>query len=339
MSALAPQPPTLASLPRRLAADDLAEIVRSFTEAAERLQATHVVLDGQVRQLTAELAHANEQLRRSQELAALGEMAAGIAHEIRNPLGSIALDVEVLREDVGEADPKRTLCDRVLRAVRRLDQIVGDVLRFAKDLRLQLAPTPSAEILDAALESCEALVRTHGVTVERSDLQATLDLDRHLMTQALTNLVRNAVEAMASRDGERTLFLSTRRSRRALRDGRRSEHVVFRIEDTGGGIGEDLLERIFHPFFTTRDEGTGLGLAIVHRIVDAHGGAISACNTERGARFEIAVPVRPEDRSRRADPRATDSLDAAVSRRIATKTSAWRRDGVASDRPAAATID
>jgi signal transduction histidine kinase len=291
-----------------IAPDELADLVRSFTEVTERLQSTHSVLHGQVAQLQGELANANEQLRRSRELAALGEMAAGIAHEIRNPLGSIALDVEMLRDDARRARTdagsdaaaeQATICDRILRAVERLDHIVGDVLRFARDLRVQPTECEAGEIVDAALHACEAIIRRAGVSVERAvDADAVISADRHLLAQALTNLVRNAVEAMAeSNAGERRLTMGARRSRRALADGRRAEHLILSIEDTGPGVPADLVERIFHPFFTTRSDGTGLGLAIVHRIIDAHGGSIAVRNRpDGGARFEIAIPMRSAQR-------------------------------------------
>jgi len=267
--------------PRGIAADELAELVRAFTDVTERLQ----------------------------------------THEIRNPLGSIALDVEVLREDCGPRPEQRRICERVLRSVGRLDQIVGDILRFARDLRVQTCDVEPSVILEAAVESCESIIRRAGVVIERNVTAGAVKLDVPLMTQAITNLIRNAVEAMeASRaTGDApTLRLEARRVRRALADGRRTEQIVFRVEDTGPGVPEELIDRIFHPFFTTRGDGTGLGLAIVHRIVDAHGGSISVRNTGTvrnagtGARFDIALPVRPEDRQ----PGTRHGLQEAVRRRI-----------------------
>lgn len=311
-----------------IAADELADLVRSFTEVTERLQTTHTALQHQVGELQAELNEANEQLRRSRELAALGEMAAGIAHELRNPLGSIALDIELLRDDPVEprsdaaAAERRTICERVLRAVERLDHIVGDVLRFARDLKPQASECEIDELVEQALAACDAPLRRAGVTVERvGRFEGALQADRHLLVQALTNLVRNAAEAMgeAGVAGPR-LRIGARRSRRALTDGRRAEHVVFTIEDNGPGIPADLVERIFHPFFTTRSEGTGLGLAIVHRIIDAHGGSIAVRNGDAdggvpGARFDIALPVRAGARWTQR-PGTGDRLHEAVRRRI-----------------------
>ncbi len=317
------------SLRGSIGPDELAELVRSFTQVTERLQATHTALQSQVGQLKSELADANEQLRRSRELAALGEMAAGIAHEIRNPLGSIALDVEVLRDDVAERPEQRGMCERILRAVERLDQIVGDVLRFARDLRPQPVETDPSEVIERALQACEAATRRHGITVERQAVsEAPFVQDGHLVAQALTNLVRNAAEAMGeSAAAERRLRIGARRSRRALPDGRRIDHLIYRVEDSGPGVPADLVERIFHPFFTTRQEGTGLGLAIVHRIVDAHGGSIAvenvvdpATRTVGGARFEIALPLKRTEAARRPQGHngveAGDALANAVRRRI-----------------------
>ena len=309
-----------------IAADELAELVRSVAEVTERLQSTHHALQAQVGQLQSELAEANEQLRRARELAALGEMAAGIAHEIRNPLGSIALDVEALREDAAERPEHRVVCERVLRAVERLDVIVGDVLRFARDLRLQRTPCEPSDIVEMALVACEAPLRRAEDEVERtivSDGRASLD--RHLLAQCLSNLVRNAAEAMADArlDRRRTITIEVRRLRRALSSGRRAEHVVFIVEDNGPGIPAEAIDRIFLPFYTTRSEGTGLGLAIVHRIVDAHGGAISARNrvdgsgVVLGARFEIAVPTQEQGSGRREArrPRTPGRADAVRSSR------------------------
>jgi signal transduction histidine kinase len=341
-----------------IGADELADLVRSFTEVTERLQSTHTALQSQVGQLQAELAQANEQLRRSRELAALGEMAAGIAHELRNPLGSIALDIELLRDDPppSECDSlaeRRRICERVARSIERLDHIVGDVLRFARDLKPQAVECEASEIVDTAIAACDALLRRGQVRIERvGQAEGVLFVDRNLLTQALTNLVRNAAEAACEAGvSDPTVRVGLRRSRRALPDGRRAEHVIFTVEDNGPGIPRDLCERVFHPFFTTRAEGTGLGLAIVHRIVDAHGGSITVRHQtpsvngsggpfkgtpnesrERaalpshaggatqeislsGARFDIAIPVRAGTRLQGRQGRG-DGLNEAVRRRI-----------------------
>ena len=297
---------------------DFAEFIQSFSEATARLQETHRALQSQVERLQAELAEANERLRRSRSLAALGEMAAGIAHEIRNPLGAISLNAELLKEDVADRPEAASSVDKIRRAAERLDRIVGDVLSFARDTRVQARPTSAREILALALDDCEALLEKEAVTA-RVDIEGecALAADTALVAQAVSNLVRNAVEAMRGAP-EREIALSAREAKLRTADGSRRGFVVLSVEDTGPGIPAEARERIFNPFFTTREEGTGLGLAIVHRIVDAHGG-MTACGEStrevggrRGARLELSLPLEPT----RIAPADGVSLGEAVRRRI-----------------------
>jgi signal transduction histidine kinase len=288
--AMPPAAPTI------LGIDDLRELMRSVNETTERLQDTHSALHGRVAQLQRELAEANAQLRRSRALAALGEMAAGIAHEIRNPLGSIRLDVQMLSEDLSGAPPQAQLCARIAAAVHRLDAIVVDVLRFARDAELRPEPTSAAQLFELALGACARRIDDAAVAVSyRAPRSVRLRADVSLMTQALSNVIVNAIEAMAE-SAERRLVL--RAARRMVRgpDGTRAPRVVLSVADTGLGIPEAALERMFNPFFTTRPAGTGLGLAIVHRIVDAHGGHVAACNRpEGGACLELCLPPDPSE--------------------------------------------
>jgi signal transduction histidine kinase len=279
---------------------DFAEFVRTFSEATARLQETHATLTARVERLQGELAEANERLRRSRSRAALGEMAAGIAHEIRNPLGAIALNAEMLREDVAGNAPAVTSVEKILRAALRLDQIVGDVLSFARDTRINVVPTLAKEILELAASDCEALLEREEVDLRIDiDGECRLEADGPLVAQAVANLVRNAVQAMHGMP-VREVTLSAREARLRTADGARRGFVVLAVEDTGPGIPAEARERIFNPFFTTREEGTGLGLAIVHRIVDAHGGMTACTESTRsaagrgtGARLELSLPLEP----------------------------------------------
>lgn len=297
---------------------DFAEFMRSFSEATARLQDTHQTLRAQVERLQSELAEANERLRRSRSLAALGEMAAGIAHEIRNPLGAIALNAELLKEDVADRADALASVDKIRRAAERLDRIVGDVLSFARDTRVHAVETTAGEIIELALCDCEALLARESVAAHvEIDGECRLSADLALVGQAVANLVRNAVEAMRG-SKTREIVLSAREARLRTADGSRRGFVVLSVEDTGPGIPAEARERIFNPFFTTREEGTGLGLAIVHRIVDAHGG-MTACGESaravdgrRGARLELSLPLEPS----RIAPADGVSLGDAVRRRI-----------------------
>ncbi len=277
---------------------DFKEFIQTFTEAFERLQETHASLASQVERLQAELAEANERLRRSRSLAALGEMAAGIAHEIRNPLGAIRLNAEILAEEVADRPESAACVDKVRRATERLERIVGDVLRFARDTRVHASPTRAADIFELAMCDCEGLLAAEGVELH-IDIQGecTLNADGALVAQAVSNLVRNAIEAMRA-SPERMITLGAREARLRRPDGARHGFVVLSVEDSGPGIPLQARERIFNPFFTTREEGTGLGLAIVHRIIDAHGGMTAVTHARRvgattGARLELSLPLTP----------------------------------------------
>ncbi|MHC4416022.1 MAG: sensor histidine kinase [Planctomycetota bacterium] len=300
-----------------LGIEDLKELMRSVNQTTQRLQLTHAALHRQVARLQGELAEANAQLRRSRSLAALGEMAAGIAHEVRNPLGSIALYVQMLAEDVADRPESAQLCEKIARAVEGLDAIVRDVLLFAKETALGSEPVTAQELIDRALESCRSLLADASVellTPTADDPLCPLKADPGLIVQSLGNIIRNAVEAMVESSApRRRLQLAASRQRRRCPDGRRAARIVFSVEDSGPGIDPQALKRMFNPFFTTRKTGTGLGLAIVHRIVDAHGGHVTAANRpDGGARVELCLPPRPVET--RVPGPAGDRVDPAPSR-------------------------
>lgn len=286
--------------------DDLRGLMESVAETALRLQETHAALHARVEHLQRELAEANAALRRSQALAALGEMAAGIAHEIRNPLGSIQLYVQMLAEDLSDRPAQAEVCGKIDRAVNGLDAIVRDVLNFARDVAIRPEPVSAANLFDRGLEACESLLR-EAVEIERNDDAAIrLVADPILVGQALANVIRNAAEAMLeSGSSVRKIRLEAGRRRVRRSDGRNELHGILAVQDTGPGIPESVRDRIFNPFFTTRHTGTGLGLAIVHRIVDAHGGHIHLeSETSGGTRVELRLPLRPQAAGAAAETRS-----------------------------------
>lgn len=278
--------------------DELLEIIRAYNAVTENLQKTHESLRDQVARLQAELASTNAQLQRSKRLAALGEMAAGIAHEIRNPLAAIRLYATMIEEDLRVAiDVKKPGADlwttldaagKLASATRGLDAIVTDVLAFAREIQ----PRPSAvdviSLFDRAIASHEPAIIAARVRVDRrGDETLALQGDADLLHQALLNVVRNAVDAMSDHSvAERVLTLDVRVDEDA------PTHAVISVADTGPGVPAEVVDRIFNPFFTTRSTGTGLGLAIVHRIIDAHGGTVAVAESSgSGAVFEIRVPL------------------------------------------------
>ncbi len=283
--------------------EDLTEILGAFNQVTENLSRSHDALQKQVSNLRRQLVSTDAQLQRSKRLAALGAMAAGIAHEIRNPLAAIQLYAAMLASDLdpqhaNPTDPAAlaSTARKIESAVRGLNAIVTDVLSFAREIRPRPRWVPIDTLFDRAIESSRPAIEAASVTVAAAPIDPNPNNDRlqawidpPLLNQALLNLIRNAVDAMAqqSRDSDppRRLSLSAR-----LEDAQ----IVLTVRDNGPGIDDDDIDRIFNPFFTTRSTGTGLGLAIVHRIVDAHHGGIVVYN-DGGAVFELSLPLPLHD--------------------------------------------
>jgi signal transduction histidine kinase len=279
-----------------VSARDMQDLMHAFTETAQRLQQTHIALQDQVARLQRELAEANAALRRSQALTALGEMAAGIAHEVRNPLASIQLYVQMLAEDLADKPAQSDICGKIGRAVVGLDAIVRDVLAFARDTSIDPHPVSAHELIERAVSNCHSLLVKDIHLLREGDASVlSLHADAGLITQALSNVMRNAVEAMIeSRSSRRHLCLSAARKRIRCAGGKLAERIIIGVRDSGPGIPPDVLSRVFNPFFTTRKTGTGLGLAIVHRIIDAHGGHINIQNVPTGGTLvELCLPPKP----------------------------------------------
>ncbi len=282
---------------------DLAELIASFSEVTAKLEETHEQLRGEVGRLNAELSRANEQLERSRRLAALGEMAAGIAHEVRNPLGSIRLYARMLEQDLEDRPSERQTVRKIDAAACGLDAIVGDVLTFSREFALRLAPCDATELITQSLESCchDGVSGWKRTEIVRADIQRAsrvgegyreICVDRALAQQALVNVIRNGFEAIeegARRgpDQEHRLVLDSASREEIDERGRRRRFHVISVRDSGPGVSPEVVARMFNPFFTTRSTGTGLGLSIVHRILDAHGGRVAVIdNASSGVRSE-----------------------------------------------------
>lgn len=279
--------------------DDLAELIGSFNEVTAKLESTHEQLRGEVARLRGELDEARERLDRSKRMAALGEMAAGIAHEIRNPLGSIGLYARLLCADLPEGSGERATAEKIAAAVRRLNAVVGDVLAFSRGMSPAPEPVPCRELFASAADSCAAM---DGVEIVLGAACESVVCDQTLVHQALVNLIQNAGQAVAesgARGGR--VELEAAHGMELDEHGRRRPIVRLRVRDNGPGIDPGVIERMFNPFFTTRDAGTGLGLAIVHRIMDAHGGRVVIGNNEDGpgATAELRFPVEKDETARK----------------------------------------
>ena len=277
--------------------EELGKIILAYSEVTERLQQSHDQLQRQVAHLRGELSEKNKLLERKNRLAALGEMAAGMAHEIRNPLGGIQLYASLLGKDVSDRPESLQLVHKISGGVKRLESLVSQVLQFAREIRASIADADLAEIVEQTLDLTVQQRTAAKVSCQTSGPRPMpVHIDGVLIGQSLLNLVLNAVESMSQGTGEKCPGdLSTGERRLTIRfgpppPGSDAKQFHLTVCDSGPGIPSGVLDRIFNPFFTTKDTGTGLGLAIVHRVVEAHEGSITASNIEGGgAKFEIRV--------------------------------------------------
>jgi signal transduction histidine kinase len=301
---------------------ELSQLLATFNAASSRLATTHESLQREVAKLRAELAETKVHLERSRHLALLGEMAAGIAHEVRNPLGSILLYARMLQTDLAEQPSLRITADKIASSVQRLEGVVSEVLVFSR----QQAPKSEVVDVDDLLEmaSEQGMLGGYRAKVFPSKLKVLGDA-RQLM-QVLVNLVRNGCEAMRDAglepkmDGS-DLILSARASSVRELDGSTRQMVVINVRDHGPGLKDSAKDEVFKPFFTTRAEGTGLGLAIVHRLIDAHGGRIKLGNWIKehpiregmigGAVAEVWLPDAQSSVSR-SDPAIQGGVEGVV---------------------------
>ena len=252
-----------------------------YQKTAETLEESYRKLREQADQII----EIEQQLRRADRLSALGELSAGMAHEIRNPLGSIKGTAEILRDGVSADDPKLEFAEILIKEVDRLNRVLEDFLRFARPAPVEQGRFSPNKIVADVLDLTRQQAMRNQVEVE-----VALDDDIEIhglgeqVKQALLNLVLNALQAMP--EGGK-LNISTKIL----------EHeIMIRVQDNGPGIAREDQERIFNPFVTTRDSGTGLGLAITQRIVHGHEGHIELQSQPgEGASFTIYLPLATKD--------------------------------------------
>jgi signal transduction histidine kinase len=237
-------------------------------------------------------ARAEAALRRRDRLAAMGELAAGVAHEVRNPLNAIAMSVKRLRAEFREgpaSEAERAEVDELLDVLagqsRRIDATVEQFLTYARPRPLAPRPIDLGRLVAEVAETTRALAASRGLTLEvDSSVTGEVTLDPDQIRPALDNLLRNAVEATPA-GGRVTLA--------ARREG---GGIVLEVSDTGAGIAPEHLPRIFDLYFTTKTEGTGVGLAVTHQIVTAHGGSVDVESSPgQGTRFFVRLPAAPAE--------------------------------------------
>ena len=234
-----------------------------------------------------EIKQLEEKVRRSEKMAAIGKLAAGVAHEIRNPLSSIKGFAQYLRQALKNKPREKEYAETMVLEVDRINQVVTDLLTFARPMEAELAPTDISELVEHTVRLVHDDAQSRNVSVQMniSDL-SKIPLDANQMTQAILNLLLNSLQAIHT-GGQIEVGAELNPS---------DSRLKIWVEDDGTGIAADQKEKIFDPFFTTREKGTGLGLAIVHKIVENHNGEINLqsppAGKTQGCRFTIAIPIK-----------------------------------------------
>jgi signal transduction histidine kinase len=248
----------------------------------------------------------NEQEKLKDRLAALGQMAAGLAHEIRNPLAAIELTTSLVKRKVTDQPSQVAQLDSIHSEVRKLNKIVTDCLEFVRPVKISTERIDLIALLEDSLESACSTVRKENVIITREFFPTEpVQLDRHQMKQVFVNILVNALQAIPDQGeilvscGPSTTF----QKGGSYSNGKYAEKNIslqvnlapyawVKISDSGHGIPEDLLSKIFYPFFTTKEKGSGIGLAIAQKIIDSHRGSIDVeSELEKGTTFTIKLPV------------------------------------------------
>ncbi|MGA7410064.1 MAG: ATP-binding protein [Bryobacteraceae bacterium] len=229
------------------------------------------------------LRRAEASLRRSERLAALGQLTAGLAHELRNPLGTIKASAEFMTKPATQAKPEvmGEMAGNIASEVDRTNALISRFLDFAKPLELHPQVADLLPVIDNVVRQSEGVAQNHGValTLEAPEGPLKFSFDPDLLPLAVQNLVQNAIQA--SQPGQTVI----------VRVRPRADQVLIQVADEGHGIDVQHMESVFNPFFTTKPNGVGLGLALVAKIVDEHGGKISVrSESRRGTTFEVSIP-------------------------------------------------
>jgi hypothetical protein len=245
---------------------DFNEMVRQLRQSREQLETLH-----------------RTQMSRAEHLATLGELAAGLAHEIRNPLAGIAGVIEIIGRDLPESSPNREVLVEVQQEVLHIKRILSDLLDYArpKPPEFRVADLNATAEHAVSLARQQALSRPIEISLQKADGLLSVEHDTGQIQQVLLNLLLNAIQAIPA-EGRVRVGLAAQ-----------GEFASVTVSDTGRGISTEHLPNIFRPFFTTKGQGTGLGLSLARRNVEAHGGRIEAeSQAGQGSRFVVWLPLR-----------------------------------------------
>jgi two-component system, NtrC family, sensor kinase len=252
--------------------DDIGQLGRQFNQMVEQLDQNRLEIE--------EL-HMRE-MARAEHLASMGELAAGLAHEIRNPLAGIAGVVDIMSKELPPASPSRGVIGEVHREILHIQAILNDLLSYARPRPPDIHPANLNTTVEQTILLARQQVTTKPIQIlfEANSSLPLVEHDPALLQQVVLNLVLNGIQAISG-TGEVQVSLRTE-----------SGFAVIQVADTGRGIAAEALPRIFKPFFTTRKEGTGLGLSLANSIVQSHGGRIEVSSKPgKGTQFKVWLPV------------------------------------------------
>ena len=251
------------------------KIYQQLEKSHRELQLSHQALE-----------QAQFQLIRTEKLVALGELAAGIAHEINNPLGTITIYTHLLLKGLEKDDPRREDVELILSEANRTKEIVQGLLSFARETKLRPGPTNINELLEDVLGLLVNQSLFHNIKIKKSFFQnlPTIFADATQLKQVFLNIILNAAQAM---EGKGNLVISTIQEKKQIK---------VKIQDTGPGIPPEIMGKLFNPFFTTKEKGTGLGLAISYGIIERHSGKIDIeTKLGNGSTFIVSLPISAEE--------------------------------------------
>lgn len=271
----------------------LENVERRGMENAKLLEETKTLnqtLEARVEEATSEIKEKQAEIIKSERLAAIGELVAGIVHEIRNPLSGISVALGLMKNEVQDPEHKQTIAD-ILKEIDRLNRTIKDLLQYAQlayPRKLNLVESDPNEIVEAALDLMNAKAEEKGIEVEKKlNFTGLFRVDHDQIEQVIMNLIINGIDAMS---GAGKLTVETQDA-----DG----YVLIKVSDTGYGLSEEAKEKIFRPFYSTKPNGTGLGLPISRGIVEAHKGKILFFGEkDQGSTFTVMIPVNLGSESR-----------------------------------------
>ncbi len=238
--------------------------------------------EGIIQKRAMERLRLKERLSRAERLSSLGEMAAGISHEIRNPLGIIRSSAELLKKKVNKIDPSYTIPDIIVEESTRLNNIITDFINFAKPRSPNLSPCRIEAVIEKNIKFLSLQLQEKGYTIKKDyqNFLPEIQADADMLYQSFLNILINAMQAMPDGGTIEVQILS------------KGKIVIINFDDEGHGIADEILEKIWDPFFTTKEMGTGLGMGMIKNIIESHGGNIQIVNRVRaGTRVTVELPV------------------------------------------------